>query len=163
MLLVRSQNPNHKQTKKQQQIVIGHSSTKFPGLSVLTVIPPVLSYGNLFLVALLKSKGSWLTRFGYWVPNSAFRNSQRLAFRVNMKSYPGKVWMATAQKWNKCLTHIEHRTGVAEKCPICDDPVSIWTGRDFSSLQKLRWNHQPYPNWFFWISDPWHTLRLPSS
>ena len=97
MLLVCSQNPNHKQTKKQQKkyslekIVIRHSSTKCPGLSVLTVIPPVLSYRNLFLVALLKSKGSWLTRFGYWVPNSAFRNSQRIAFRVNMKSYPGKV------------------------------------------------------------------------
>ena len=95
--------------------MIGHSSTKCPGLSVLTVIPPVLSFRYLFLVALLKSKGSWLTRFGYWVPNSAFRNSQRIAFRVNMKSYPSKVWMATAQKWNKWLTHIEHRTGVAEK------------------------------------------------
>lgn len=50
MLLVRLRNQNLKQTKKQQQkyslekIVIGHSSTRGPGLSVLTVIPPVLSY-----------------------------------------------------------------------------------------------------------------------
>ena len=100
----------------KKKFLIGQSSSKCPGWSVLTVIPPVLSFRYLFLVALLKSKGSWLTRFGYWVPNSVFRNSQRIAFRVNMKSYPSKVWMTTAQKWNKWLTHIEHRTGVAEKC-----------------------------------------------
>ena len=81
------------------------------------------------------------------------------SFRVNMKSYPGKVWMSTAQKWNKWLTHIEHRTGVAE-CPICDDPVSIWTGRSFTPLQKLRRNHQPYPNWFFEFQT--RDIRSPS-
>ena len=32
--------------------------------------------------------------------------------------------METAQKWSKWFTHIEHRTGVAETCPICDDPVT---------------------------------------
>ena len=68
MLLVRLQNQNQRQTKSKKKKhsleylfskknVIGQSSSKCRGLSVLTVIPPVLCYGNLFLVAPLKSKG----------------------------------------------------------------------------------------------------------
>lgn len=50
-----------------------------------------------------------------------------------------------------------HRTGVTETCPICDDPVSRWARCSFTPLQKLRWNHQPYPVQF---TCHWKILHL---